>query len=240
MGRSSVATSHSLSLLYCLNKHRHTHRHNTSTLIIPRVSLSEPTNPEKMRFSSIIAPVSLLGLASALPSVGKRGDKCIPYSTAQELVNDWVATLTTPTDTANMQNLLAPSFTDYSDSINFIAGIPLGSVTFPSPQAYIAGQGAQPPIGLTILNLDAVTCDGVIAVRWVATVGAQIDEAKGISILHAVQSGSDCNAVGPAGGSWVNCSPSSTLPHGSSILAALAFLLQLRLKASSGHERIDP
>merc|ERR1712072_601467 len=165
MGRSSVATSHSLSLLYCLNKHRHTHRHNTSTLIIPRVSLSEPTNPEKMRFSSIIAPVSLLGLASALPSVGKRGDKCIPYSTAQELVNDWVATLTTPTDTANMQNLLAPSFTDYSDSINFIA----------------------------------VTCDGVIAVRWVATVGAQIDEAKGISILHAVQSGSDCNAVGPSG-----------------------------------------
>merc|ERR1712230_10799 len=179
--RSSVATSHSLSLLYCLNKHRHTHRHNTSTLIIPRVSLSEPTNPEKMRFSSIIAPVSLLGLASALPSVGKRGDKCIPYSTA------------------HMQNLLAPSFTDYSDSINFIAGIPLGSVTFPSPQAYIAGQGAQPPIGLTILNLDAVTCDGVIAVRWVATVGAQIDEAKGISILHAVQSGSDCNAVGPSG-----------------------------------------
>lgn len=154
-----------------------------------------------MRFSSIVAPVALFGLASALPSVSeKRGSsQCIPYSTAQQLVNDWVTTLTTPTDTAVFTNLLAPSFTDTSDSINFIAGIPLGSVTFPSAEAYTQGQGSQQPIGLSILNIDAVTCEGVIAVRWVATVGEAIDNVKGISVLYAVQSGSDCDVVGPSG-----------------------------------------
>ncbi|KAJ9645469.1 hypothetical protein H2204_001049 [Knufia peltigerae] len=155
-----------------------------------------------MRFSQIVAPIGLVGMAAAFqPVANKRGGdgQCIPYATAQKLVADWVTTLTTPSDVANMENVLAPSFSDYSDSINFVAGIPLGSVTFPTPGAYIAGQGAQPPIGVDVLNLDAVTCDGVIAVRWVGTVGSNVAEAKGISILHAVQSGSDCDAVGPTG-----------------------------------------
>lgn len=153
-----------------------------------------------MRFSSILAPVSLLGLASALPSLNRRGDssKCIPYETGVEIVEIWASTLTN-FDANVAANLLAPTFTDTSASINFLIGINLDAVTFPSPQAYIAGQGAQPPIGFNILSIDAVTCDGVIPVRWEATVGKKVDPVKGISVLFAVQSGPDCNVVGPGG-----------------------------------------
>jgi hypothetical protein len=152
-----------------------------------------------MRFN-LLASVSLVGLASALPSMGmsKRGGDCIPYDTAVAIVNDFVSTLT-DFQTSVAENLLAPNFTDTSDSIDFLAGIPLGSVTFPSPAAFIAGQGAEPAIGLEIINIDAVTCDGVIVFRWVAQVGEQIDEVKGITVLNTVASGSDCTVVGPSG-----------------------------------------
>lgn len=154
-----------------------------------------------MRFLSFLAPLTLVALASALPSGHARrgGDdgECIPYDTAVKIVYDFVSTLTAfNDDVAN--NLLGPSFTDTADSINFLAGNPLGSVTFPSKAAYIAGQGSQPAIGLDVLNIDAVTCD-VIVFRWQAYVGLQIDPAKGISVLYAVQSGSDSDTVGPTG-----------------------------------------
>lgn len=45
---------------------------------------------------------------------------------------------------------LSPNFTDYSDSINWMAGIPLGSVTFPSRDAFDKGQGlGQPELKVT-------------------------------------------------------------------------------------------
>lgn len=58
-----------------------------------------------------------------------------------------------------------------------------GSTTFPSKAAFIAGQGSQPAIGFTVLNIDAVTCN-VIAFRWAATLGPQAP-VKGINILYA-------------------------------------------------------
>ncbi|EHY56883.1 hypothetical protein HRR83_002037 [Exophiala dermatitidis] len=167
-----------------------------------------------MRFSNLFSAtaIALASMATALPSSQHGNDnngngngngngnsgQCIPYDTAVQVVNAFVSTLTAfNADVAT--NLLAPDFTDTSDSINFLAGIPLGSVTFPSPAAYIAGQGAQPPIGIDILNIDAVTCQGVIVFRWVATVGLNVDPVKGISVLYTVKSGSNANTVGPNG-----------------------------------------
>ncbi|EXJ87129.1 hypothetical protein A1O3_04087 [Capronia epimyces CBS 606.96] len=150
-----------------------------------------------MQFLNLLAPLSLLSMASALPSYKREGD-CIPYDTAVKLVDAFVSTLTA-FDADVATNLLAPGFTDTSDSINFLAGIPVGSVTFPSPAAYIAGQGSQPPIGVDILNIDAVTSEGVIVFRWVATVGLDVDTVKGISVLYAVKSGPDPDTVGPSG-----------------------------------------
>ncbi|KIW34873.1 uncharacterized protein PV07_01620 [Cladophialophora immunda] len=152
-----------------------------------------------MRFSSIIAPVSLAAVASAAPALSARGDggSCIPYNIAIDIETQWISTLTN-FDVNVATNLLAPELVDTSDSINYIAGIPLGGPTFPSAQAYIAGQGAQPPIGFTILGTDVVTCDGYIVLRWVGAVGQQIYPSQGITILKAVQKGSDAT-VGPTG-----------------------------------------
>ena len=156
-----------------------------------------------MKFSNIVAPVSLIGMASAVPSLSRRGggpgdDKCIPYNTAVGIVQAFVSTLTA-FDVNTATNLLAPGFTDTSSSINFLTGAPLEGLTFPSPGAYIAGQGAQPAIGVDILNIDAVTCDGVIAFRWVGHVGLDIAPSNGISILYTIKSGPDPTIVGPGG-----------------------------------------
>ncbi|KIY02326.1 uncharacterized protein Z520_02464 [Fonsecaea multimorphosa CBS 102226] len=49
---------------------------------------------------------------------------------------------------------LASDFSDVSDSINFMAGFPLGSVTFPTKEAFDIGQGTQQPeVAVTALNI---------------------------------------------------------------------------------------
>jgi hypothetical protein len=151
-----------------------------------------------MRFSTI-APVALAAVASAAPALSARGydDQCISKDLAIAIQTAWISTLTN-FDASVAQNLLYPGLVDFSDSINYIAGIPLGSVTFPSAQAYIAGQGAQPPIGFTVLGTDAITCDGVIALRWIGAVGSNKLPAQGITILKAIKVG-DAPVVGPTG-----------------------------------------
>ena len=153
-----------------------------------------------MRLSTIVAPVTLAAVASAAPTLSSRGydsDQCIPYEVATAIETTWISTLTN-FDQATAQNLLYPDVQDFSDSINYIAGIPLGSVTFPGAQAYIAGQGAQPAIDFTVLDTAAITCDGVIALQWVAGVGLHKLPAQGITILKAIKVG-DAAVVGPTG-----------------------------------------
>jgi len=154
-----------------------------------------------MRFSTIVAPVALAAVASAAPTLKARGydggDQCIPYDVAVGIETAWISTLTN-FDEATAENLLYPGLQDISDSINLLAGVPLGSVTFPSAQAYEQGQGSLPPIGFTVLDTAAITCDGVIALQWVAAVGTQELPAQGISILKAIKVG-DQAVVGPNG-----------------------------------------
>jgi hypothetical protein len=107
--------------------------------------------------------------------------QCLTPESAQYLVSGYSSLLTAYT-TANANQYLSDSFTDTSDSINFLIGAPLGSVTFPSKAAFEAGQGAQPPIDFQVLNIDAVTCDTIVF-RWIAQVGTQ--PVKGINIMVA-------------------------------------------------------
>jgi hypothetical protein len=65
---------------------------------------------------------------------------------------------------------------------------PLGSTTFPSKAAFIAGQGSQPPIGFNVLAIEAATCD-TIAFRWTAVLGTGLTPIKGINILKASNKG---------------------------------------------------
>ncbi|KIW70401.1 hypothetical protein PV04_02675 [Phialophora macrospora] len=154
-----------------------------------------------MRFSTVVAPVTLAALASAAPALKARGydggPTCIPYDVAIAIETTWISTLTNY-DEATAENLLYPQLVDTSDSINYIAGIPLGGPTFPSAQAYEQGQGSQPAIGVTVLGTDAITCDGVIALRWVGQVGLNTYPAQGITILKAIKVGDDA-VVGPTG-----------------------------------------
>lgn len=49
---------------------------------------------------------------------------------------------------------LSTDFVDISDSINFMAGFPLGSITFNSKAAFDYGQGVlQPEVGVNVLNI---------------------------------------------------------------------------------------
>lgn len=82
-------------------------------------------------------------------------------------------------------SFLAEGFTDVSDSINALAGLPLGNVTFPSKQAFMASQESQPKIPLVVTGTHAVTHDTVV-IRYTQTFGAANLPVAGISILEFV------------------------------------------------------
>ncbi|ETN37589.1 uncharacterized protein HMPREF1541_07211 [Cyphellophora europaea CBS 101466] len=145
--------------------------------------------------ASIAALTSIVALASAAPPGFPPRPWCdLSEDTAAALVDGFGSLLTTfTTDNAN-KFLHASNFTDTSSSINFLTGQPLDGITFPNRDAFIAGQGAQPPIGFEVLGIDAVACkapgDGVVAFRWKATVGGnQTGGAKGINVLYVTKEG---------------------------------------------------
>ncbi|KIW78127.1 hypothetical protein Z517_07960 [Fonsecaea pedrosoi CBS 271.37] len=117
---------------------------------------------------------------------------CVSSAQATNIVNTFASFLTAPQapDFAAKANaLLADNFTDTSDSINFLAGYPLGSTTFPSKAAFIGGQGAQPPIP-TLTTLDIFFSCNKIAWRWVAQgIGSGQYAVKGIDTFTITPSG---------------------------------------------------
>ena len=152
----------------------------------------------------VLQALSLLSLASAaaVPAPAAkanhraRGDSCLCLDVATEIVNGFLSLISAyNNDTANA--LLADNFVDTSDSIDYLAGIPLGGPTFPSKAIFELGQGSQPPVPISLLKIDAVTCD-VIAFRWVAFPAIGTLGVNGIDILYTVNGG-DKNSVGPGG-----------------------------------------
>lgn len=97
--------------------------------------------------------------------------ECLDESTATTVANNFRATIAEPFDVSFVKATFTRDFTDYSDSVNELinSGCPngpatLGSATFPSRAAFIAGQSQQAPITFNILN-QWYTCDTVI-IRW--------------------------------------------------------------------------
>src|SRR5213079_2574568 len=74
------------------------------------------------------------------------------------------------------------------DSIDFLAGIPLGRATFTSLTTFEASQASQAPIPFQVLSIDAVSCAN-IAFRWLAYPGSGRYEVKGINIMYTTQTG---------------------------------------------------
>jgi hypothetical protein len=142
-----------------------------------------------MRFATIAAATALVASASAAPVWGDwfgrfNPGKCLNQNSAQYLVDGFAGLITAYSD-ADADKLLSDDFTDWSDSINSLAGQPVGKVTFPNKAAFKVGQGAQPAVPLIPVAIEAITCD-TIALRWNATLPPET--VKGITILKASNS----------------------------------------------------
>ncbi|KAK4939745.1 hypothetical protein LTR10_020029 [Elasticomyces elasticus] len=147
-----------------------------STLSALALANPTPSQSYKSTSSGTTCPAALWGY-----------DPCLTAGSAQCLVNGFASLLTAPSVNASANAILAPSFSDTSDSINFLAGYALGSTTFPSKTAFEQGQGNEPAIGFKVLSIDAVTCN-VIAFRWEAILGSAAP-VKGIDIFYAANNG---------------------------------------------------
>lgn len=144
-----------------------------------------------MHFFSLTLLLSTALGASLTPRVGPRGEStsCRPLEAASQtvtaLVNDYSQLIGNYTDALGERFLADSGFSDTSDSINALAGIPLGSTTFANKTAFLANQATQAAIPLVVTSVNAVTCDTIV-LRWTQTFGAAALPAAGISILGFV------------------------------------------------------
>jgi hypothetical protein len=119
---------------------------------------------------------------------------CLTIADADYIVNAFALLINSTFSTTLAASILAVDFLDYSDSIDFLAGIPLGDATFTSLAGFEAGQGGQAPIPFQVLSIDAVTCTN-IAFRWLAYPGTGKYEVKGINIAYTAQTGNAANGA---------------------------------------------
>ncbi|KAK4150221.1 hypothetical protein C8A00DRAFT_18203 [Chaetomidium leptoderma] len=145
----------------------------------------------------LLQGLSLLSIAFASVIPDPACDASCPCSAlATAIVNNFLSLLTNFNVAA--ANALTADFIDTSDSIDYLTGIPLGSPTSHPRPAFELSQDAQHRTPISLINIDAVTCEGTIAFRWVAYPGTGEMEVKGISVLHTTNSG-DKHKVGPGG-----------------------------------------
>jgi hypothetical protein len=133
-------------------------------------------------------------LSNSLPIQSDTRTNCLTTADADYIVNSFALLINSTFDTALAADILAVDFIDYSDSIDFLAGVPLGDATFTSLAGFEAGQGGQAPVPFQVLSIDAVTCTN-IAFRWLAYPGTGIYEVKGINIAYTAQTGSAENGA---------------------------------------------
>ncbi|KAK3998082.1 hypothetical protein QBC44DRAFT_313844 [Cladorrhinum sp. PSN332] len=123
------------------------------------------------------------------PGVKNSKRSCLRHSDVDTLVDAYVRMITKWNDADAVY--LASDFIDSSDSINQLAGIPLGTPTFPSKAAFIEHQHVQPDnLPITITYKSPTDC-GEIALIWAVKFGKAQIQVRGITILGAVKEGGD-------------------------------------------------
>jgi len=114
-----------------------------------------------------------------------RHDTCLHPDDVETLVAAYVRILSNWND--DDAKYLADNFVDTSDSINILAGIPLGSPTFPTKEAFIEHQHTQPDnLPLVITHKSPYSCDE-IALVWQATFGAAQKQVRGLTVVGATK-----------------------------------------------------
>lgn len=159
-----------------------------------------------MRPIQIVVPaLSFLSLAtaSAIPSLTAeprlvaRQNSCMASDLAIQIASRWVSIFTTHNNDT-ISELIADNFAMVSDSVNYIAGVPLGNPTYRSKAAFQEGHASKPVERSSLVNVDAVSCNGVVVLRWLSVIGTQQLEVKGLTVLYTVNGG-DEGAIGPGG-----------------------------------------
>lgn len=157
--------------------------------------------------SSIILTGSLL-VASAVagpwggPSwgnwPGKGGANCLNDAEVKTLLDGYTYLLQFPQGAdfnATANKILSDSFFVSSDSINSLAGIPLGINAYPSKQAFIAGQAQTPAIPVLQTLGSFYTCNQ-IAWRWNgSSIGSNKYWVKGIITMDVNAATNQIDAV---------------------------------------------
>jgi hypothetical protein len=147
-----------------------------------------------------VTPAALTVTANATcPTATPPASSCLTGTQATYVVNSFINFLENTDvggtfDLALADVVLAPTFTDQSDSINFMIDVQnpgevaLGALTFASPQAFDYGQGQlQAPIpSVTTLNLE-YGCDFIVW-RWVAKFGSG-NPVQGINLMYTNAAG---------------------------------------------------
>ncbi|KAK4223398.1 hypothetical protein QBC38DRAFT_487796 [Podospora fimiseda] len=148
-----------------------------------------------MRFLTLLSLST--GLVAAAPNPGfpfpgvttKSKGTCLWPSDVKTLVDAYVRMLTKWNDADAVY--LASDFVDNSDSINQLAGIPLGTPTFPSKEAFIEHQHVQPDnLPITVTHSSPTDCDE-IALIWTVKFGIAQKQVRGITILGAIKEDGD-------------------------------------------------
>ncbi|KIX99590.1 uncharacterized protein Z520_04223 [Fonsecaea multimorphosa CBS 102226] len=149
-----------------------------------------------MKFSSIVAPLLLASTVAAVP--GWRdwhdaGSKC-PQSTcltqadADDIVAKFISILDHPdvaASNATAQALLGDNFFEKSDSINMLAGHPIGAVTFSGKTQYIQGVLLAPSItNITTHKTMVAGCTNVLWYWNMAGIGSKQIPVNGFNLFE--------------------------------------------------------
>ncbi|EXJ86097.1 hypothetical protein A1O1_06466 [Capronia coronata CBS 617.96] len=144
-----------------------------------------------MKFSSLIVPFALVASVAA-SGLLKRDTSgcccgCLAQSAAESIVDQYISILThTNVTTANAtaQALLDENYTEISDSILSLEGLPLGNATFVGKQEYINGVLNSPPVeGVNTLEVLVAGCTKILWYWLFTGIGSGEYEVKGFNLF---------------------------------------------------------
>ncbi|KEF63120.1 uncharacterized protein A1O9_01096 [Exophiala aquamarina CBS 119918] len=121
------------------------------------------------------------------PDVECPVDTCLQQSDAEDIVNKFISVLNHPdvkASNATAQALIGDDFFEESDSINMLAGHPVGSVTFSGKQNYINGVLYAPSItDIETIKVMPAGCNNVLW-YWQMIIGSKQIPVKGMNLFE--------------------------------------------------------
>ncbi|EHY56004.1 hypothetical protein HRR83_006617 [Exophiala dermatitidis] len=149
-----------------------------------------------MKPFSLLAPFAIVAsvASSALPKRdGNCYSDCLSQGQAESIVNQYISILTHTNVTAanaTAQALLDENYTEISDSILSLEGLPLGNATFVGKQEYINGVlSAQGVEGVNTLEILVAGCTKILWYWLFTGIGTGQYEVKGFNLFTLSDAG---------------------------------------------------